>query len=688
MKYSPIALQYVSGDTIHASSGVYITPPAASKSKTPFILTVNHIPRINEYAIYANLGVTSSSSSSSSSSSVVKWIRVSILEEVAINPSDFEFFNAQFKLYPRDQYGKTISILKLSSNAIAAAASSSLVSVAGSVATKSSIAVGDQVMIVSSPFNFTNSLIFHQFTTTARIVHKVHMNEHDADNGDGVGDYWLSDAAYMENMAGGAVIEKRPGGQDIVNGSANVDVNVGVSTNNNNNNANGNTAFTSNRLVGLVLGNLRKSNGDGNLMVIIPLRKIIQLSPSLLPPLSPPQSQSLIKSSSSILYKTISSTTLSKLFNLPSLATRLSSLSSNSRSLKRSDLKSVLPLIITASNQRTWGSCIFYRDNLLITNSHVVAPLLQKKQQSKSITKGKSGSTNLRKSSSSSSSSDDTLDSATILITNHGDSIQVQTPLDQYIIIPHPDLDLAFIEIDNRATTLLLENGYKPISPYSDIDNGGGGGGVITEGTSVYTQSYGLFFDPLDLQPLKSYGIVNCVYRQNVKGEAVVSGTKAKALTNYMPGLIIASASCFNGSSGGGLFTTTNDQLIGMICSNAKVYKPVPQEQQSKQQEQTLVKDTEKLITFTFVLPIQIIDYCYQQIYQGTKSSTKVKSINDHDNEVVNHDKVLVDIDYKILDLWKLKPFHKDVYIESTPSLPATKSKTKTKTKPKVKAKL
>lgn len=117
----------------------------------------------------------------------------------------------------------------------------------GSVARKSTTAIGDQVTIVSSPFNFTNSLIFHQFTTTARIVYKVHAHEHDADDVNAAGDYWLSDAAYMENMAGGAVIEK-PLNADITNGSEN-------------------------KLVGLVLGNLRKINGDGNLMVIIPMKR-------------------------------------------------------------------------------------------------------------------------------------------------------------------------------------------------------------------------------------------------------------------------------------------------------------------------------------------------------------------------------------------------------------------------------
>lgn len=186
--------------------------------------------------------------------------------------------------------------------------------------------------IVSSPFNFTNSLIFHQFTTTARIVYKVHAHEHDADDVNAAGDYWLSDAAYMENMAGGAVIEK-PLNADITNGSEN-------------------------KLVGLVLGNLRKINGDGNLMVIIPMKKIIQISPTLIPPPPTPQSNSLIKSSSSILYKTLSSTTLSKLFNLPSISTKITTLRTTP-----GDAKSVLPLIINASNHRTWGSCIFTKIN-------------------------------------------------------------------------------------------------------------------------------------------------------------------------------------------------------------------------------------------------------------------------------------------------------------------------------------
>lgn len=600
MKYTPIALQYVLNDSIHASSGVYITQQLSTQ---PFILTVNHVPRIGEYLIYANFG-------DNSSPSQISWHRVSVLEEVAINASDFEFFDShQFNLYPRDQYGKALSILKLSPPpAVTAAATAT-----GSVARKSTTAIGDQVTIVSSPFNFTNSLIFHQFTTTARIVYKVHAHEHDADDVNAAGDYWLSDAAYMENMAGGAVIEK-PLNADITNGSEN-------------------------KLVGLVLGNLRKINGDGNLMVIIPMKKIIQISPTLIPPPPTPQSNSLIKSSSSILYKTLSSTTLSKLFNLPSISTKITTLRTTP-----GDAKSVLPLIINASNHRTWGSCIFYKDQLLITNSHVVAPFFQKAHQS---TGSINSISNRRKLYFDSTTSDN----ATILITNHGDSIQVTSPLDKKIIVPHPDLDLAFIQIDHRASTLLLENGYRPIAPCQHDS--------IAEGDSVYTQSYGLFFDPLYLQPLKSHGIINCIYRNDNGGAGAGAG------------LIIASASCFNGSSGGGLFTSANDQLVGMICSNAKVYKPLSKDDH-QQQKHSSGKDTEKLTTFTFVLPVGIIDYCYQQMYQN-KIKPKIKIINE-DADV--DDRGLVNIDSKILDLWKLKPFHKDIYIDPKP-VPTLTSKAK-----------
>lgn len=626
MKFTPIALQYILDDTIHASSGVYIT--STSSSFSPFILTVNHFPRIDKYSIYANYGANKSSSQ-------VNWHRVSILEDVTINASDFEFFDThnQFNLYPRDQFGKTLSILKLSAPGftIESTTSKSL----GLVSRKKPrAAIGDQVAIVSSPFNFTNSLIFHQFTTIARIVYKVHQNDQDADNGEGIGDYWLSDAAYMENMAGGAVIQK------TLNTG-----NSGISTG-----ASNNIDVPGNRLIGLVLGNLRKTNGDGNLMVIIPLQKIIQLSPTLIPPPSSPSqypnsSSSLIKSSSSIIYKTLSSTTLSKLFNLPSLSTKLTSKA-------QGDPKSVLPLIINASNHRIWGSCIFYKDQLLITNSHVVAPFFPNHNKSSTpATATGNPIFNRRK-----LHFDPSDDSATILITSQGDSIQVNAPLEQNIIIPHPDLDLAFIQIDQRASLLLLENGFRPITPVSSIEKGPDD--AIVEGDAVYTQSFGLFFDPLYLQPLKSHGIINCVYRHEVGVE--------NDSASIGPGLIIASASCYNGSSGGGLFTVANDHLVGMICSNAKVYKPTPQDQdeQHKQQEQLNTPtsgkhDTEKLTTFTFVLPIGVIDYCYRQLYQQNKQQDKAGKTTTRE--------ALVDIDSKILDLWKLKPFHKDTYHDPAP---------------------
>ncbi|KAI5969824.1 hypothetical protein CANMA_001114 [Candida margitis] len=652
MKYTPIALQYVHNDTIHASSGVYISSnPTTSSSSSSFILTINHIPRIGDYSIYAN------SNNDNSSPKQINWHRVSVIEEVAINTSNFELFdNRQFDLFPRDQYGKTLSILKLSSPPVITSTLMTSVTATSSVSigkkSAASVSVGDPVTIISSPFNFTNSLIFHKFITTARIVYQIHSSHNDFDSDDGTGDYWLTDAPYMENMAGGAVIQRAS--TNTTNSSASVKVNSNTNTKNSNST---NTYGPSNKLVGLVLGNLRKINGDGNLMVIIPLSTITQLSPTLIPPPPPPLAASVVKSPSSILYKTISSTTLSKLFNLPLLS---------KTNAGQNKVKSVLPIIINASNQRTWGSCIFYKEQTLITNSHVVTPLFQNQSNIDFNT-----DTNSRRSTSFDNN-------ATILINNQGDSIQISA-IAESIIIPHPDLDLAFIQIDKIASASLIQNGFHPITfPPSS-------GNVVIE-DPVYTVSFGLFLDPWHLQPLTSHGIINCIYRsgggqldQKQKQKQGGDDADDSSAVRGTAGLIIASASCFNGSSGGALFTSGSNELIGMICSNAKVYKPKPypkphsqghehpQPQEQKEHHKsgmlTSGKDTEKLTTFTFVLPIDLIEYCYNQVYHN-KPKVEAISNNEAGNGLSpNEGAILVDVDSKIVDLWKLKPFHKDVYI-------------------------
>lgn len=165
-----------------------------------------------------------------------------------------------------------------------------------SVLTKSEPYVSSKITVRSCPFSDTNPAMFADFRSTGSIAQVL--------NGTNEIHGYLSDIKYLDNMAGAPVT--------LDDGS----------------------------IVGLVLGNLRKRNGDGDLTVIIPW-ELVERS-----------------------------------MNLRNKIQR----SYSSHSHLQSILSSVMLVYILREDERiSCGSCVLLKSDTIVTNLHVVAPCLESK---------------------------------------------------------------------------------------------------------------------------------------------------------------------------------------------------------------------------------------------------------------------------------------------------------------------
>ncbi|KAI5963053.1 uncharacterized protein KGF55_002845 [Candida pseudojiufengensis] len=475
MKYTSVSLTYIKDkSTIHASSGILIT-----SKKESFVLTINHIPNINDYKIYSNYEPNKSITN-------VQWNEIKIIEEIELN-QDFQFFKNEFHIFPSDQFFKsTISLLKLT-------APTNMSKKLMEFKLDLNFKIGESIKIISSPFNLTNPFIFNNFINYSHIVNQINDE-----------DYLLCDLKYLDNMNGGIVVNS-----------------------------------LNDQIIGLVLGSLRKINGDGDLTIIIPFIKIFKLL-------------------------------------------KMNEFSINSSTTNSLTSSSIIPIKIKSSNKYTWGSCVLYKSNVLITNHHVISPLFNEISSSALIISP---------------------NNQTLAITKN----QIKTPM--------KELDLSFIFLDQPIQDL------NPIIPCRNYK----------VETKVYTESYGLYLNVDNLKPMICPGFINYIYSNQ----------------NNLNGMIISSTSCFNGSSGGGLFNFQNNEFLGIICSNAQIKKFKPFEAIKGKEDNK--EEFEKITNFTFILPIDLIDYCFNQLIKEK----------------------VIKIDSKIIDLWKLKSFHQEIFID----LPENRSK-------------
>ncbi|KAM3122148.1 hypothetical protein CJJ07_005560 [Candidozyma auris] len=359
-----------------------------------------------------------------------------------------------------------------------------------------------KVTIRSFPFNFTSPALFSDFISTGHINAVIR-------DGDQVARGFLSDMKYLENMCG-----------SVVNGG-------------------------SGGSVGLLLGNLRKLNGDGDLMVIAPWDRLFEK----------------VKVENEL---------------------RRSNLAASASSQSQP----VLPLVISSfGHPSSWGSCVKLKKDTLVTNHHVIRPYLQHDSVCCSITLGKDHSVNLSEKDK--------------------------------VIVPFTDLDLAFIQLSEEKQLALAHVQSAPM----------GFAGEMNVTDEVSTVGHGLLLNHDFLDPIVSKGHLSSVIRHN----------PFRIEYPEIPCMLVASSQCWNGSSGGGLFDSSG-KLIGIVSSNAQVFKPSVSGLQYEE-----IK-SEKVPSFCLCIPSELVFECYR---------TRVDKDKKDDDIVLNDD---------VVKTWNLQSSHVNVF--------------------------
>lgn len=398
-------------------------------------------------------------------------------------------------------------------------------------------AIGRELAVRSTPFSFTNAALFQDFVSVGTIVLEIY------DENDDIVAY-ISDMKYLENMIGGVALQD------------------------------------AHKSLGLVLCNVRKRNGDGELVVIVPWTR-------------------LGKRRSKRLFETKNSAFCPAKPSAPPV-----------NALNHHQTVFAVVVEDKSTQRMSWGSCVYYNSSTLVTNDHVI----HNKQACPRIRIQVNRSVTIHLQTHSVSSKYDPQSWA----------------VDQ-LISPHEGLDLCFIKLSKLNQQILGTLGVP------EFDNSVSPCEVGDEVTAV---GFGLLLNPLlsangltkstTLQPLASKGVVSTVLDL-----PLFVGLKPKQA------VIVTSASCWNGSSGGGLFESKSGTMIGLICSNAQVNLP-EMEFQSKSD-----KKTEKVPTFSLCIPANVITAVYKQIMSANT----------------------LQLEPNIVGAWKLLQTHEDVIVENVPKL-------------------
>lgn len=163
---------------------------------------------------------------------------------------------------------------------------------------------------------------------------------------------------------------------------------------------------------------------------------------------------------------------------------------------------------------------------------------------------------------------------------------------------PLDGVDLVFLRLTKN-----LPGKYKPVPLNCSV----------SPGQSVYSVGYGLFYPQKlgpALQPLYSQGVI-------------ANEGKAQLLANnkeHGSSMLVSTAACWNGSSGGGLFNE-NNELVGLMASNAR--------------DETTGKIMQDM---SFVIPASVVQKALDLLNSASNDSSSTQ----------------------FRDLWMLKPTHLD----------------------------
>lgn len=490
----------VADKDIHAVSGIEVQHHSSlHSSPRPFWLTVCPVPivHLEKYEIYV-------ASSDTISLKTVVWTPSKYHSHLELTKNDdFKQFLSQFltngfSLFPHNSTSTgvpEVTVVALTPQGPKKPLRRGERLMFGSAAPHS------EVSITSFPFSFTNPVLFADFQSHGFVnyVHKF------ADTPA----VYLSDAKYLENMAGGLV------------------------------------RLDSDEAIGLVIGNLRKRNGDGDLTLIGGWELFAGFVEMLFD----------AKIGLSNFINTVPVSAGGSSFSVP-----------------------VFPIVVTGAGSRSWGTCTFV-SNVLVTNFHVL----------KSFIEAPNGT----------SSCVVSVNSRTVRISHEDD-----------IVTPFPQLDLSFI-ILSKSNRVLFD-GTPHLSTAKPTLN-----------QEAYSFGYGLFFSPRQTAPLVAKGHISVSASLPLSDRATRSDPSISSM-------IVTSAPCWNGSSGGALVDADNN-LLGIICCNAQVRVP--------ELAGTNSSATEKVSTFCMCLPIELV----------------LRSIDSY------MDKTISPLNPDIGKLWTLTPTHQDI---------------------------
>lgn len=227
--------------------------------------------------------------------------------------------------------------------------------------------------------------------------------------------------------------------------------------------------------------------------------------------------------------------------------------------------------IETTKGEHFWGSGVIISDSYIITNEHV-------------------------------------------LKYNELKWLRISVPNNPYLKISLEDVEIIGSPIKGYDISFIrLRKANRSLHPARLCTNGQSQVESLQVGQLVKSIGYGLFYKHQSpLTPFYSEGRINSLASLEIE-----EGCQELAL-------VLVSAGCWNGSSGGGVFNE-NDELIGIMTSNGKL------------------SNGEIIPNFTFMIPITIIEKCLFKIA---------------------NDLAPMNATQKVMDLWTLKNTHKNKFVD------------------------
>ncbi|KAK9246284.1 trypsin-like cysteine/serine peptidase domain-containing protein [Lipomyces tetrasporus] len=326
--------------------------------------------------------------------------------------------------------------------------------------------VGSALTIEGAPFVLDSPAMFLGFTITGTVssVQNQTGNNEERDTSGNKG-VILCDVRYLEGMEGSAALG--PSGESV----------------------------------GIVVGSLRKSNGEGELTVIFPWTMII-------PDEFARQYRERPTGGAAIGTPT---------FGIKDVSAS-ADIKFERRSRPRADMwmKGIVCIYVhdIVGRRRSWGSGIVVSKYIIVTNRHVVKS-----------------------------------DAVRAVVVFPDSSVSRQV---RQIVSPIPNMDIAYLVLDASYDDAV------PVNFASDR--------LLRQTGHVTSVGFGLYspqsLGELAMMPLVSNGTIS----QVVKLPLLLHSKEPEVA------LISVSAACWNGASGGGIFTRTSDRrLVGMITSNGRV---------------------------------------------------------------------------------------------------------------------